>query len=595
MKNKRKITLRISALLITSLIIVGFTLESKKTSNNERFEVSPKTENGSDNLEYSVYKVENNNPIKIDSIEGTYKGVVETKGNTIIETIPIYSETDSTAEPSIVQKKYYTIIEDKVVLEKTEEVKYSSEVQSYLSGTSYYKNPTYKEIEKIIESVAYEKGIPSVILKAVAWAESNGTDGDNSNIANWRQFKNGSPLIGYDGKGIGIMQVSDYLSTDTEYINRLKYDVEFNINKGADIFLNKWTRQISTWNDKIPAIGNKKPTYLENWYFPIWAYNGYSFVNNPASNANPYQKKVIGFVNNVFNTPMLDLGNYLDSTQFRKEENNGEIKYVGSWTTYTNSNLSGGTAKYSINSGDYMEFSFYGFGIQLISYKNKYKSIIKVTLDNDEANAQYIDLYSEEEKFKQAIYTKTLLSLGLHTIKVEITNQKNPSSLAFSGAIDSIDILPNKDIAEVANSHLGDVKKKELGIKYLVNSSTLSIKNDSMTTIGNYSLGDIVEVVKEPIFQNGYYYYYVTGKDKQGLVRGNYLKPIGDVNNDNIINIYDLTKISKAIEGSNTIISSSNIGDIGKYDVNMDKNINIQDISDAKINYNKKLYTVNLD
>lgn len=553
-----------------------------KSSNKENIIVSQKTKDTSGMLTFSIYSYKDDDMVKVDSVEDVYKGIVEVKDNTIIESSPIYEEQDSNAVPSKVQKNYYVLEGDKLILEKTETSAYEIDNDKLTATT--YTNPSYDEIESIIEKVAYEKGIPSAILKAVAWAESS-----------WRQFYNGDFLLGYDGVGIGIMQVSDYAGESDEYINRLKYDIEFNISEGADIFLSKWSRQFSTWLDKIPAVGNKQPTYLEHWYFPIMAYNGYAFVNNPECVTTPYQKKVIEYVNDRYNTPMIDLGDYLDSTTFKVEETDSSIKYVGNWTNYTNENLSGGTAKYSINDGDYMEYSFYGFGVQLVSYKNIYKSIIKVTLDGDDANAEEIDLYSATDKFNQVIYSKTLISGGLHTIKIEITGEKNSNAVSFSGAIDAINILPSSDISEVTNANLGDVKKQVTGIKYVVSTSSLSIRNDSMSnTEKNFYEGDIVEITKDPEFYNGYYRYYVVGEDKEGWVAGNWLKPIGDVNLDNIVDVYDFVKISRCIEETETEVTSSNIGEIGRYDANMDGVINKDDITDSKENYNIKLYTTNM-
>ena len=39
---------------------------------------------------------------------------------------------------------------------------------------------------------------------------------------------------------------------------------------------------------QVSSVGNMDPNILENWYFALWAYNGWSQSNNPVS---PYAKK----------------------------------------------------------------------------------------------------------------------------------------------------------------------------------------------------------------------------------------------------------------------------------------------------------------
>lgn len=126
------------------------------------------------------------------------------------------------------------------------------------------KNPSRAELEKKVEEVARKRGIPSVILKSIARVESI-----------FKQFNDdGSPFISKGGT-IGLMQIKNsYGLYDNE---KLKYDIDYNIEAGADLLLGKW----STAVEKLPQIGDMNPNVLENWYFAIWAYNGWSKSNNP--------------------------------------------------------------------------------------------------------------------------------------------------------------------------------------------------------------------------------------------------------------------------------------------------------------------------
>ncbi|NLE22992.1 MAG: lytic transglycosylase domain-containing protein [Actinobacteria bacterium] len=122
-----------------------------------------------------------------------------------------------------------------------------------------YANPSPSEIRAKLQSAAAARSIPPKILYGIAWQEST-----------WRQFDaNGDPLIGYDGKGIGIMQVTTIpAGVDVE---RLKTDIDYNIAVGADILVVKWGYAPSVF----PVIGDGDPRCYENWFFAVWAYNGW--------------------------------------------------------------------------------------------------------------------------------------------------------------------------------------------------------------------------------------------------------------------------------------------------------------------------------
>jgi hypothetical protein len=128
-------------------------------------------------------------------------------------------------------------------------------------------NPSPPEIRAKLHDAAVTYGIPPKILYGIAYQEST-----------WRQFDaNGDPLVSRDG-GIGLMQVTSYGNYDVE---RLKTDIDYNITAGAEILGVKW--QVT------PVIGDGSKRCYENWFYAVWAYNGW--VAN-----NPYPYKVWGHV-----------------------------------------------------------------------------------------------------------------------------------------------------------------------------------------------------------------------------------------------------------------------------------------------------------
>lgn len=151
-------------------------------------------------------------------------------------------------------------------------------------------------------AVPAEPYVPCHIMKAVGWVESTG----------WLQFNasynsTGLTVISFDC-GYGIMQITSGMSGGAGFDPaRVASSINYNIGTGARILVSSWNRS------DIPPVGTNRPEFIENWYYAIWAYNGFVFDNNPnnpafspnrprwactTQNASqwPYQEKVLGCV-----------------------------------------------------------------------------------------------------------------------------------------------------------------------------------------------------------------------------------------------------------------------------------------------------------
>jgi hypothetical protein len=141
--------------------------------------------------------------------------------------------------------------------------------------------------------------IPPSVLAAVGWVESN-----------WRQFTpQGRPLVSFDF-GYGIMQITSGMagafgsvegSIDPTTQSMIASSYAYNIAYGARMLAQKWA--------STPRIATGDPTIVEDWYYALWAYNGWGWVNNPnnprfsrtgtpATNPSgfPYQERVLYLV-----------------------------------------------------------------------------------------------------------------------------------------------------------------------------------------------------------------------------------------------------------------------------------------------------------
>jgi putative cell wall-binding protein len=160
---------------------------------------------------------------------------------------------------------------------------------------TFDQNAYYQEIGQKLEYWANKYNIPPAVLKAIAWQESK-----------WYQYQRDSsgrpltdkPLLSANGMGIGIMQVTTYAPTDTEKIERLKTDIDYNIEMGVQLLNEKYRA--------YPKLGNADRNVLENWYFAIWGYNGWMTKNNPnnpdGKQDNVYQNEVLRLIGQKYNS-----------------------------------------------------------------------------------------------------------------------------------------------------------------------------------------------------------------------------------------------------------------------------------------------------
>ncbi|WP_407306598.1 cell wall-binding repeat-containing protein [Desulfosporosinus sp. SB140] len=161
-------------------------------------------------------------------------------------------------------------------------------VSAAVDQTAYYAG-----IGNKLDYWANKYNIPPVLLKAIAWMESG-----------WKQYQLDAsgqpmldhPLIGNDGIGIGIMQISSYNSADTATVDKLKNDIDFNIETGCQMLNQKWRA--------APKIGNGDRNVLENWYFAVWAYNSWGSRNNPnvSTGTSAYQDSIFSLMGQKYNS-----------------------------------------------------------------------------------------------------------------------------------------------------------------------------------------------------------------------------------------------------------------------------------------------------
>ena len=141
-------------------------------------------------------------------------------------------------------------------------------------------NPSFQQVNCLLTNAAIAKDIPPEVVKAVAMRENG-----------WKQFdENGQSSTSDDG-GIGVMQITDPSVSDA-VLERLKTDIVFNIETGVQLLSEKYGQS------NLPKIKGANRHVIENWYFPVMAYNGIKPLNSPLQqkdglkNTKAYQEMV---------------------------------------------------------------------------------------------------------------------------------------------------------------------------------------------------------------------------------------------------------------------------------------------------------------
>ncbi len=130
--------------------------------------------------------------------------------------------------------------------------------------------------------------VPCVLLKAIAAVETAQTE-ERAEFNGWKQFNAnygqfGTTVVNPDpgACGYGLMQLTDGMNDGRPFpigtIDPIRVASEPAYNAGAAAKL-----LIHKWNTIPHIIGSNDPTIIEHWYFAVWAYNGFSFVNNPTN------------------------------------------------------------------------------------------------------------------------------------------------------------------------------------------------------------------------------------------------------------------------------------------------------------------------
>lgn len=120
--------------------------------------------------------------------------------------------------------------------------------------------------------------IPPVLLKSIAWIESGWSQGSYDPLVKYGEV---GPVLSSHDCGYGIMQVTSGMQNVTGVPTldqaMIGGHYAFNIARGARILADKWNLA----PEYRPYVGSRNSQIIEDWYYALWAYNGFAFKNHP--------------------------------------------------------------------------------------------------------------------------------------------------------------------------------------------------------------------------------------------------------------------------------------------------------------------------
>lgn len=133
-----------------------------------------------------------------------------------------------------------------------------------------------------------------------------------------------------------------------------------------------------------------------------------------------------------------------------RHENEFGCRYVGSgWRRYPFINKSAGKTMMTEKTDDYVEYSFLGNGIRIISEPNINRCIAEISID--EQVETILDLYNALRLEKAVVYENTNLSYGYHTIRIRNTGTKNADSAGYWLQVDAFEVYRPLYLQDVRN------------------------------------------------------------------------------------------------------------------------------------------------
>ncbi|MFD3443001.1 right-handed parallel beta-helix repeat-containing protein [Microbacteriaceae bacterium 4G12] len=122
----------------------------------------------------------------------------------------------------------------------------------------------------------------------------------------------------------------------------------------------------------------------------------------------------------------------------RYEGTSSAVTFGGTWGPLAGKD-SGGEVVRSTVTGSFAQLAFRSTGVKWVARTGPYFGIARVLIDGVEVGT--VDLYSSVTKYQQTVFTRTGLTDGPHTIRIERVGKKNASAVTSDVVLDAFDVV----------------------------------------------------------------------------------------------------------------------------------------------------------
>jgi hypothetical protein len=125
-------------------------------------------------------------------------------------------------------------------------------------------------------------------------------------------------------------------------------------------------------------------------------------------------------------------------TPGRYQQNHAAVAYTTGWFTNSNGAHSGGSAVLAMDVGSAATFTFTGTEVTWIGFRDPWSGQADVYVDG--VLQLRVDTYGAVEQRQYPMYTRTGLTPGTHTLRIQVTGTRNPASSGLWVWIDAFDV-----------------------------------------------------------------------------------------------------------------------------------------------------------
>jgi RHS repeat-associated protein len=169
----------------------------------------------------------------------------------------------------------------------------------------------------------------------------------------------------------------------------------------------------------------------------------------------------------------------------RYQQNDLNLKYMGTWTTSSNWSASGSSFTYVNSPGAAANVTF--DGTYLTWYATMGTGYGKAQVSLDGGTPVLVDFYASYTKYKQRVYSTGLLADGPHTLSIYWVGQKNAAATGTTIGVDAFDILGTATLAPEPEPILWRYQQNDTRLSYLgawSSVSTWSASGGSLISTG---------------------------------------------------------------------------------------------------------------